>query len=67
MAKKRTSSQHREREFKKRERQQKKHEKATRKREDRESRKNDVGLTPSDNVDDHDSSDELTPGQEGAG
>lgn len=66
MAKKRTSSQHREREFKKRERQQKKREKATRKREDRENRKNGIGLAPSDEVDAPDLSDEAAPDQEGA-
>ena len=71
MARKRTSAQHREREFKKRERQQKKREKAARKREDRQDRKN--GILPASSGDDYDTdaSDEPTEGpvegQEGAG
>jgi len=67
MARKRTSSQHREREFKKRERQHKKREKAAQKRGDRENRKNGVVPPPSNDndVDPADSSDELPPEQEG--
>lgn len=66
MAKKRTSSQHREREFKKRERQQKKRDKAALKRENRQNRKNGIGLPPSGDVEDHESSDEPTSAQEEA-